>query len=556
MTVTENKHPLPDAALDGDIIILAKKGAGKTVTGKNLVEDLLSQGEQVIAIDPLSVWWGLKSSRDGKSDGFPVAIFGGPRGDVPLNLDASVPLAKTLVKNNLSAVLDLSEWVEEEQCAFLSGFLSEVYQTNKKPIWLVLEEAHEFAPQTANSSQQHACLAMIRRIAKGGRSKGIRLVAITQRNAELHKSIVSGASTIIAMKTTATLDQTPILKWFQGNADKDFALTVKNGLGKLKRGEAFVGASDQDFFERVKFPLNGTFDSSSTPKRGEVRDEPTTLAKIDLTAIKEALKPKEDDAPVVTPENKDAVALLQNQLKTEYERGKGDAEIASQDEIRVHQSIAFQKGRQFGHKEAIESLTVMADDPQPYSPYEIDDPDALRSVAVERIIEPIASPPKVSDVRLNNIPVKKPSPVQASGKKNAIVLAAERVYPAKLTWAALCATDGRKSRGGHFNGLKKRALDSGLIRDEGGLVVLTYNPLPPGTENRPAADLLEEKLPQPSRKMFSAIRQHPGHSWDAIAEHLGVKAHGGHWNGGRAVLRNSGLVIEDGDTVRISPDLE
>jgi len=544
------KHPVPDEALDGDIIILAKKGAGKTVTGKNIVEDLLSQGEQVVVIDPLSVWWGLKSSPDGKSDGFPIAIFGGPRGDVPLNLDAAIPLAKTLVKNNLPAVIDLSEWLEEDQSSFLSGFLSEIYQGNKKPIWIVLEEAHEFAPQTANSGQQHACLAMVRRIAKGGRSKGIRLIAITQRNAELHKSIVSGASTVIAMKTTAPLDQAPILTWFKGNGDKEFSAKVKDGLGKLKRGEAFIGAADQDFFEKVQFPLNGTFDSSSTPKRGETRDEPTTLAKIDLTDIKEALKPKEEPKPEKTVSAGSASA---SQLKAEYERGKSDAEAASKQDIRVGKDIAFQRGRAFGHKECLENLKVLTDEPQPYSPYdseEITSPIIYGEIKTGTVM--------VSDeimgltVDVKTFDKKVPT---SNSKKNVLVRAAERVYPAKLTWSALCATDGRKSRGGHFNGLKKKALDSGLIRDEGGLVVLTYNPLPPGAENRPAADLLEEKLPQPARKMFSAIRRHPQRTWEEIAEILEVQPRGGHWNSGRAVLRNSNLIDERGNSVQIHPDL-
>jgi hypothetical protein len=72
-------HPVPDAALDADIAILGKKGRGKTFTAKGLVERLLQMGRRVIVLDPLSVWWGLKASADGKSPGFPIVCLAGPR---------------------------------------------------------------------------------------------------------------------------------------------------------------------------------------------------------------------------------------------------------------------------------------------------------------------------------------------------------------------------------------------------------------------------------------------------------------------------------------------
>jgi uncharacterized protein len=71
-------HPIPDAALDADIAILGKKGRGKTFTAKGLVERLLHMQRRVLVLDPLSVWWGLKSGSDGKSPGFPIPVFGGP----------------------------------------------------------------------------------------------------------------------------------------------------------------------------------------------------------------------------------------------------------------------------------------------------------------------------------------------------------------------------------------------------------------------------------------------------------------------------------------------
>jgi hypothetical protein len=74
----------PDAALDADIALLGKKGRGKTYTAKGLVEGLLQMGRRVIVLDPLSVWWGLKASANGRSPGFPIVVFGGPKADIPI----------------------------------------------------------------------------------------------------------------------------------------------------------------------------------------------------------------------------------------------------------------------------------------------------------------------------------------------------------------------------------------------------------------------------------------------------------------------------------------
>jgi DNA helicase HerA-like ATPase len=65
--------------------ILGKKGRGKTFTAKRLVERLLELQRRVVVLDPLSVWWGLKASADGKTAGFPIPVFGAPHADIPLH---------------------------------------------------------------------------------------------------------------------------------------------------------------------------------------------------------------------------------------------------------------------------------------------------------------------------------------------------------------------------------------------------------------------------------------------------------------------------------------
>src|ERR1700680_2492218 len=97
-------HPIPAAALAADIAILGKKGRGKTFTAKGLVERLLQMQRRVLVLDPLSVWWGLKSGADGKSRGFPIPVFGGPQADIPLHDAAGRIIGELAISSRTSAV--------------------------------------------------------------------------------------------------------------------------------------------------------------------------------------------------------------------------------------------------------------------------------------------------------------------------------------------------------------------------------------------------------------------------------------------------------------------
>jgi DNA helicase HerA-like ATPase len=53
---------LPLDVVTSTIAILARKGRGKTYTAAVLCEEFLDAGQIPVIIDPLGVWWGLKSS--------------------------------------------------------------------------------------------------------------------------------------------------------------------------------------------------------------------------------------------------------------------------------------------------------------------------------------------------------------------------------------------------------------------------------------------------------------------------------------------------------------
>jgi DNA helicase HerA-like ATPase len=83
--------------------LLARSGAGKTNTAVVIAEELLEAKQQVVILDPPGAWWGLRSSADGKRAGYPIVVFGGIHGDLPLQSTSGELLADLVVDQGLSA---------------------------------------------------------------------------------------------------------------------------------------------------------------------------------------------------------------------------------------------------------------------------------------------------------------------------------------------------------------------------------------------------------------------------------------------------------------------
>jgi len=277
-------HPIPDAALDADIAILGKKGRGKTFTAKGIVERLLQMQRRVLVLDPLSVWWGLKSAADGKAPGFAIPVFGGPQADIPLHDAAGPTIAELIVTTGISAVLDMGQMRKAEQARLVADLLDYLFTHNRDPLWLVLEEADAFAPQQPMGELTRV-LGEVDRIARRGRNFGFRLISLTQRPAKLNKDVLTQLSTLIAMGVTSPQDRDAVKAWVDGNADRDQARKVYDSLAKLRVGEGWIWAPDHDLLDRVKFPAIRTLDTSKTPQAGDARITAPVLASADLAKI-------------------------------------------------------------------------------------------------------------------------------------------------------------------------------------------------------------------------------------------------------------------------------
>jgi DNA helicase HerA-like ATPase len=98
-------------------------------------------------VDPTGAWWGLRSSRDGKGAGFPILVLGGDHGDLPLPALGGAAVARLLTEQRVNLIADTSQLSVGERTRWFIDFANTLHRTNKGPLHLVLDEAHNFAPQ-------------------------------------------------------------------------------------------------------------------------------------------------------------------------------------------------------------------------------------------------------------------------------------------------------------------------------------------------------------------------------------------------------------------------
>jgi len=295
-----------------------RRGSGKTHDCSVFVEELLRNHLQVVVIDPMRVWWGLRSSRDGKGAGYPIPIFGGgPRSDVPLEATAGAYMADLAMAERVSMVLDVKDWSKADLRRFVGAFVDRLRRRNAEPMHLVVEETPILAPQKPQRGNE-ALLGIIEEVVRLGRGSGIGFSALSQRSAHLNAEVRSQIEVIVAHRTAAPLDGAAIQEWFKVH-DPERAAEAKARLPFLPTGTAIVSSTEfLGCFAEVAFRPRETFDSSATPKVGVKPREARTLADVDLAAITAAMAETIERAKADDPrELRLRIAELERQVAAE-----------------------------------------------------------------------------------------------------------------------------------------------------------------------------------------------------------------------------------------------
>lgn len=288
---------LPLELVTQTLAILAQKRKGKSYLARRIVEQLHHAGQQVVVVDPKGDWWGLRSAADGKHPGLPIVIVGGERGDVPLEPSGGEVVAKLVVEERVSVLLDLSLLRKHEVATFMVAFLENLYRLKAReiyrtPVMLVIDEADAIAPQTAHKTQPNMArmLGAADDIVRRGGQRGIGCMMITQRSAVLNKDVLSQIQVLVTLCTIAPQDLKAIESWIDVHGTRAQRDKLMESLPALPQGDAWWWSpgwpTAEGIFERKRsYPID-TFDSGATPKVGEKRREPKKLADVDLEALK------------------------------------------------------------------------------------------------------------------------------------------------------------------------------------------------------------------------------------------------------------------------------
>lgn len=280
---------LPIDAVTQTFGILGKRGSGKTTTASVFAEELLKAQLPLVIVDPTGAWWGLRSSKDGKEDGFPITILGGDHGDVPLEEAAGKVIADLVAQEAPPLVLDLSILSKNAMRRFMTDFAERLYQKNRTAISVILDEADMFAPQRIMKGGERL-FGAVDDIVRKGRIRGLGVVMVSQRSAAINKDVLSQCEVLIAHRANHPRDIEPVMEWMKVHATKAQLEEVHGTIAQLADGEAWVMSPEWlDFFGRVQIRNRETFNSSATPRAGELRTTPKHLAPVDLKALQERM---------------------------------------------------------------------------------------------------------------------------------------------------------------------------------------------------------------------------------------------------------------------------
>jgi hypothetical protein len=324
----------PLDAVTETFLYFAKRGVGKTYTASVMAEEMIKAGLPVCIIDPLGVWWGLRSSADGTGPGLPVTILGGDHADLPLTPESGALVAQLIIAERIPVILDLSAMSKTQQRRFVMDLFEWLFDHNRDPLHLFVDEADLFAPQHTRGEIARL-VGAYNDVVRRGRVKGLGCTSITQRPAVLNADIRSQCEVLLAMRLTGKLDIAAIDDWISAHADPEQARELKASLPKLPVGAAWVWSPGWlEILKRIQVRRRDTFDSSATPKVGERRIVPREFARVDPADLARmaGLLTQADTATPAPPSPAAAGAALRREIarltaELEAERARPAREV-------------------------------------------------------------------------------------------------------------------------------------------------------------------------------------------------------------------------------------
>lgn len=546
---------LPLDAVTQTFAALGRRGSGKTSTAVVMAEEMLRAGQVIVWLDPIGVAWGLRSE-------FPILIAGGERGDIPLEATGGKLMAEFLVENRVPCILDVSLFGENEMRRFVGEFAATFYRINREPVHWFVDEADEFAPQSGFNAEAAKCLGAMQNIVRRGRARGIGVTLITQRSAVLNKSVLTQTECLFAMQTTAPHDLKAIEDWIKYHGTAEECKVILRDVPKLQQGECYVYSPGWlKLLKRTKIRQRDTHDSSRTPKPGERKTEPKTLAQVDLASLKGQMAATVEKAKANDPKE------LQRRIRELEAAAKKQQPAAAPDQGAIDRAVkAAETARDRHWQGEIAKLTRDLKDRNSRL-QKIEQTAHLNGEATISVAEPPAVttparfpapiPQRTVAARVAVTKVRSESGSTAGGE----LTGPERRILDAIAWmeslgitepeqTAVAFLAGYTVGGGAFNNPRGALRTKGLIEYRGNRLELTES----GREIASFPDVtltsdelqrrVMERLPGPEQRILQPLLDaYPNDlSNEELAEKAGYEIGGGAFNNPKGRLRTLGLI--------------
>ncbi len=307
------------------IALLGITGSGKTNTAAVLIEEQLLHGLPMTIVDIEGEYWGLKERYD-------LLVVGrSEHSELPLTADTAATLAEVSLSRGVSVILDLSDYTQDESYELLIAYFTRLWEvagTTKCPYQIILEEAHEWIPQGANTPLKQ----ILTRIALRGRKRGLGIILMSQRSAKVEKDVLTQASLLFLHKVMHPID----IKVYKDLLPLPPA-RVEEMIGRLQPGGVLI--LHNHAVQSATIRLRHTFHAGSTPTM-EAGAQPE-LKRVDASLLQELqallASSKQEKTPDTERKHLKRITELESVLK---ERDARIAELETQNAILSKLSVS------------------------------------------------------------------------------------------------------------------------------------------------------------------------------------------------------------------------
>lgn len=459
LRIADNLHLPAEDLLESAIGVIGKRGRGKTGMVKVFMEELVASNLPFIALDPVGVMWGIRSSIDGKGPGLPVLIVGGSHGDVRLDRRAGAQIARAVVQANISCIIDFSEESKAAYREFVKDFAHTLFSINDTPRMVIIEEAPELVPQRMRPDMTGVFEA-VERLVSRGRNKGIGVTLVSQRAATINKDVLTQIDALFVFGLTSPQDRKALVEWVQAKDDEGHLREFESGIAGLQKQEAWFWSPEAfaGQFTKVRIRDFKTFHPDKTHLRrtGLLTSKPVT------TDISDTIKKLGGELDRLAKEKVSTASIPKleskiKQLEHELEKAKAHPQTATlsegarkaftqaQDALKQENAAlraGLKKASSISRRvqKAIEILSGVA------NPGPVDIPTPPQ---VTRQAQPMVYTPAPTR-RISEQPTSSDDAPMRSGERRVLETIATR-YPLTLTRTQLGTLSGFTPSGGTFN---------------------------------------------------------------------------------------------------------